>query len=123
MKEYFEEYLKPYIGPIEKYGDWTSGYKCCSQFIVHRDYIRKYPKKMYQDMFDYMLDGKHKDSVKNHVFEWTLHLLYDNPYSIRGMTKEQFKSEMQRRIQKIQKAAQKEENVYIDDCKIIISYD
>ena len=47
MKEYFTKYLAPYIGPIEKYGDWTAGYKCCAQFIVHRDIIRKYPKKMY----------------------------------------------------------------------------
>lgn len=122
MKDYFTRFLSPYIGPIEKYGDWTAGYKCCAQFIVHRDYLRKFPKKMYEDIFQYMMDGRHDEKAKGHMFEWTLHLLYDNPFIIHKMSEDKFKKMMNSRIKKIKEAVGKEEQVYIDGCRVIVNY-
>lgn len=107
---------------MEKYGDWTAGYKCCAQFIVHRDYLRKFPKKMYEDIFQYMMDGRHDEKAKGHMFEWTLHLLYDNPFIIHKMSEDKFKKMMDKRIQKIKEAVGKEEQVYIDGCRVIVNY-
>lgn len=122
MKDYFQKCLESYIGPIEKYGDWTAGYPCCSQFIVHRDYIRKYPKKMYEDMFKYMMDGRHDEKAKGHMFEWTLHLLFDNPFLMHNMTEEKFKKLMEKRERKIEKAKGDEEKVFFDGCRVIVNY-
>lgn len=122
MKEYFVKYLAPYIGPIEKYGDWTAGYKCCAQFVVHRDIIRKYPLKMYEDMLQYMMDGRHDEKAKGHMFEWTLHLLFDNPFTIHKMSEKKFQKMMNERKEKIKDFAGREEDVYINGCKLIVNY-
>ena len=115
MKIYFRKYLSPYIGDMSKYGDWTSGYPCCSQFIVHKEYIRKYPKEMYEKMYRYMMDGRHDEKAKGHMFEWTLHLLYDNPFTIHNMSEKEFFEIMEKRKEKIEK----NQFVYFDDCRVI----
>lgn len=122
MKDYFQKFLEPYIGNIEKYGNWTVGYKCCAQFIVHRDYIHKYPHEMYQNMYKYMMNDKHDEKAKGHMFEWTLHLLYDNPFTIHKMKKEEYDKIMQERITKLENAIDNEEKVKIDGCRLIVSY-
>lgn len=123
MESYFHDYLQPYIGHIEKYKDWTAGYKCCAQFVVHRDYIRKYPRKMYEDMLSYMLDGKHDEKAKGHMFEWTLHLLFENPFIIHHMSEDKYQKMMEARIKKIEAHMGRKEQVRIDGCRIIVNYD
>jgi len=120
MKVYFKNYLSPYIGDMNKYGDWTAGYPCCSQFIIHKEYIRKYPKEMYEKMYRYMMDGRHDEKSKGHMFEWTVHLLYDNPFTIHKMSKEEFNKMMKKRKEKIEKGREKIENVYFDNCRVIL---
>lgn len=122
MVEYFKKCLKPFIGPIEKYGDWTAGYKCCAQFIVHRDEVYKYPKKMYENMFKYMMNASDDEKAKGHMFEWTLHLLFDNPYSAHKMTETEFKATMAERGKKIEQGKKDEENVRFDGCRVIVDY-
>ena len=122
MVNYFNKCLKSYIGPIEKYGDWTAGYKCCAQFIVHRDLIHKYPKKMYENMYRYMMDEKHNEKAKGHMFEWTLHLLFDNPYLMHKMSEKEFKTIMTDRKKTIDEAKDNKENVEFDGCRLIVDY-
>jgi len=122
MQDYFQKYLAPYIGPMERYGDWTAGYRCCAQFVVHQSYIRKYPKKMYEDLYSYMMDGRHDEKAKGHMFEWTLHLLFDNPFLIHKMSEKEFHKKMKERKNKIDEALKNEKPAYIDGCRIIIAY-
>ena len=122
MVEYFNKYLAPYIGDIEKYGDWTAGYKCCSQFVVHKNTIRRYPKKMFEDMLAYMLDGRHDEKAKGHMFEWTLHLMFDNPLTMHKMSPKKYREMMEKRKKKINNAVRDKKHVFIDGCRVIISY-
>lgn len=123
MEEYFNKYLQSYIGNIEKYGNWTVGYKCCAQFIVNKEYIRKYPFEMYKNMFKYMMNNnKYDEKAKGHMFEWTLHLLFDNPFIIHNMKKEEYDKVIQERVNKIEMASKSEDKVKIDGCRLIISY-
>lgn len=82
MKKYFDKYLEPYIGNKVLYGDWTLGNRCCAQCLVHRDRIKKHPKKLYEDLYTFFISPKKNDvdgKGKGHLFEWTLSLIFDSP--------------------------------------------
>ena len=83
MTKYFDRYLAPYIGSRKQYGNWTLGNRCCAQFIVHRDRIRKHPRKMYEDLYKFAITtqvGQDKiGNVSAHLFEWTAALVFDSP--------------------------------------------
>jgi hypothetical protein len=79
MKGYFDKYLAPYIGSRNQYGDWTIGNRCCAQFIVHRDRIRRHPRKFYEDLYRYHITPTKDDPIgyaKGHLFEWTISLIF-----------------------------------------------
>jgi hypothetical protein len=82
MKKFFDKYLAPYIGHRHDYGDWTLGSRCCAQFIVHRDRIHKHPKKMYADLYKFLITPRKSDPIglgKGHLIEWTIQLIFDSP--------------------------------------------
>lgn len=81
-KSFFNKYLKLYLGPISTYGNWTLGNRCCAQFLVHRDRIRRHPRKMYVDMYKYFIANSTTDPIglaRGHMFEWCASLIFDSP--------------------------------------------
>lgn len=79
MKSYFDKYLAPYIGHRSQYGDWTLGNRCCAQFIVHRDRIKRHPRKFYEDLYRFHITPTKDDPIgyaKGHLFEWTIALIF-----------------------------------------------
>lgn len=84
MKSFFRAYLEPYIGSIEQYGEFTPGFRCCAQFVVHRDRIRQHPLRMYESLLRYTLrepprGTPNPEKARGHMLEWTWHLIFDNP--------------------------------------------
>lgn len=100
MKSFFQKYLSKYLGDIERYEDFTAGNKCCAQFIVHESLIKQYPKEMYEGLYEYFKEGSKNSKnsknnakerkVKGHMLEWTWHLLFDNPFKNKKMSKKQY---------------------------------
>jgi hypothetical protein len=100
MQYFFQMFLAPYIGDIAGYKEFTPGHKCCAQFVVHRDLILKYPLKMYEDIYNkYLMNDdtefikQHNEKVKGHLMEWTWHLIFNNPFGMRNMTKKEYKKD------------------------------
>ena len=81
ISAWFDRYLAPYIGPREKYGDWTVGNVCCAQFVVHRDRIRQFPKRFYQDLYGWMMTTQLDSEVSARFLEWTWFLLFNRRHS------------------------------------------
>lgn len=91
MVSYFRTCLEPYIGSMELYGDFTPGYKCCAQFICHKQLIHRFPKQMYANILEYLIDNNELDEkAKGHMLEWTWHLLFANPFIVQKMSKQAY---------------------------------
>ena len=90
IRKWFDKYYGPYIGKHKMYKDWTFGNKCCAQFVVHRDRVREYPKKMYEDLLHWMYTTPLHSEESARYLEWTWILLFDNPYTHRGMSKKEY---------------------------------
>lgn len=86
-KQFFNKYLTPYIGKIEDYGDWTLGNLCCAQFVVHKSRILQHPKKMYKDIYEWLMRTNIDPEHTGRALEWTWSLIFDNPYKNRKLTK------------------------------------
>jgi hypothetical protein len=103
MRKFFAKYMAPYIGDIEQYGEFTPGFKCCAQFIVHSDRVREHPKKMYEGILKYVVERPdpgtpNPQQARGHMLEWTWHLLFDNPFAPYNKDKKkpaQFRAEME----------------------------
>ena len=52
--------MQDYFGEMEQYGSWMAGKKCCAQFIVSREQIRKLPKKFYCNMYNWLINNSKK---------------------------------------------------------------
>jgi hypothetical protein len=79
MKAFFKKYLEPYIGSIDKFGDWTVGEKCCAQFVVHRNRIHRYPLEFYQNIYNWLMTTNIDERTSGNMLEWTWSLLFNNP--------------------------------------------
>lgn len=51
-------------------------------------------------MLAYMLDGRHDEKAKGHMFEWTLHLMFDNPLTMHKMSPNKYREMMEKRKKK-----------------------
>lgn len=80
VRKFFQEYLSPYIGDIEEYGDWTIGKQCCSQFILHKKRIHEYPLRFYKDIYNWMMEEKTLTPKEQGLcLEWTWSIIFENP--------------------------------------------
>jgi len=79
---------KHFVHPLEDYGDFIKGNKCCSEFIVSSARIRTRPRELWCDFFHFlntavgvrMIVPVYKDlsdeKVKGMIFEWFVPLLF-----------------------------------------------
>ena len=78
--KFYQTFLEPYFGPVEKYANFHDGYHGCAQFILKPEVIRKNPKKMYVDMYNYSVSDEVKDGHNSGGFEYfmeyTWHLIF-----------------------------------------------
>lgn len=77
MKWYFKKFLSPYIGPIENFGDWTVNHLCCAQFVCHKNKIRQHPKKMYEDMYKWIIKTDMDHQTTGRLLEWTWRIIFN----------------------------------------------
>lgn len=75
IKWYFNKFLAKYIGPIETFGDWTVGNLCCAQFICHKSKILQHPKKMYQDLYKWIISTDMDYQLTGRLLEWTWRII------------------------------------------------
>lgn len=79
IQAFFHKYLAPYIGPIEPYGNWTQGGRCCAQFIVHHSRIRRHPHIFYDNLYRYVTRSRKNDPIglaRAHCLEWTWAIIF-----------------------------------------------
>lgn len=82
VAEWFQTYLAPYVGDVATHGDWTVGRLGCSQMLVHRDNIRRWPKRVYSDLLQWLLETPLDDAISGRFLEWTWDLLWDDPKEV-----------------------------------------
>jgi hypothetical protein len=60
LLEWYGQYVEKYVPFRMHGGEWplslVDGYIGCAQFLVHRDLILNFPKSMYQDMYDWIIE-------------------------------------------------------------------
>lgn len=74
--------------PLEQYGDFITGSKCCSEFIVSSARIRSRPRDLWCDFFKFLnhavglrmilpaYENLTDEKVKGMIFEWFVPLLF-----------------------------------------------
>lgn len=77
MKLFFAKFLEPYIGPREYFGDWTVNHLCCAQFVCHKKKIRQHPKKMYEDIYNWIMDTDLSYQITGRLLEWTWRIIFN----------------------------------------------
>jgi hypothetical protein len=55
-----------------------SGERGCAQFLVHKNRIHRFPKKMYQTLYDWLLETEIKGNIPAVFLEWTWHVLWSD---------------------------------------------
>ena len=51
----YKEFLEEYTGPLRQYGEFTLGSKLYAQFQVHKSLITARPRKMYENIYNWMM--------------------------------------------------------------------
>jgi Protein of unknown function (DUF3431) len=78
--KYYTEFLEPYYGPVESYGNFHNGHLGCAQFILKPAAILRNPLKFYQDLYNYSVSDNVKDGHNSGGFEYfmeyTWHLIF-----------------------------------------------
>jgi len=76
--KWYEEYIEEDI-PLLKLPnkDFCHGYKGCAQFLVHKDVIRKLPKKFYEKLYNWIITTDLLSYYSGRYLEWTWHLMWD----------------------------------------------
>ena len=77
MKWFFKKYLSKYIGPIENFGDWTVNHLCCAQFVCHKSKITQHPKKMYVDLYNWIIKTDIDHQTTGRLLEWTWRIIFN----------------------------------------------
>jgi hypothetical protein len=84
IREYVEEYIP--IESVPKKDAFIEGYIGCAQFLVHRDLILNFPKSMYQDMYDWIIEEDvvlpegcecNQHRIAGNFLEWTWHIFFE----------------------------------------------
>lgn len=79
MISFHDRFLAPYLGiGHTKIGDWTPGNACCAQFVVSRERIRQHPKRMYEDIYKYVMSKGMGAKVGGHILEWTWFIIFED---------------------------------------------
>lgn len=83
--EYIEKYIPIECVPNNKDG-FVDGHIGCAQFLVHRDLILNFPKSMYQDIYNWIIEEDvvlpkececNQSIISGNFLEWTWHILFD----------------------------------------------
>lgn len=83
-------WLRRFVSPyacIDLESDWTLGWFGCAQFFVHRDMIERYPRRFYEDLYNftvYLDDGTEHNKRTGLWFEWTWQLIWGEDTAMRG---------------------------------------
>ena len=75
----YVRFLEPYLGKLNKYGDFLGGYKGCAQFIVQKKCITRNPLQMYIDLYKYcMAEAKvgHPPFGFGYFMEFTWNIIF-----------------------------------------------
>jgi hypothetical protein len=72
---WYKQFLHDYI-PFNKL-DFETSYRNSAQFLVHKDMIRKLPKQLYIDMYEWIITTNLPNSQSGRYLEWTWHILWD----------------------------------------------
>jgi hypothetical protein len=89
LLEWYCEYIEKYI-PIElvpnNYDGFAHGHIGCAQFLVHRDLILNFPKSMYQDIYNWIIEEDvvlpkececNQSIIAGNFLEWTWHIFFE----------------------------------------------
>jgi hypothetical protein len=88
LLEWYCEYIEKYI-PIEfvpnNHDGFAHGHIGCAQFLVHRDLILNFPKSMYQDIYNWIIEEDvvikeckyNQNGIAGNFLEWTWHIFFD----------------------------------------------
>ena len=89
LLEWYCKYIEKYI-PIElvpnNYDGFVDGHAGCAQFLVHRDLILNFPKSMYQDIYNWIIEEDvvlpkececNQNIISGNFLEWTWHIFFD----------------------------------------------
>lgn len=77
IREWYDTYLLPELGPMSMYGDFMSGYQGCAQFIVHRDVIHRRSWDFYMNLYRWILTTELDDYYSGRFLEYTWHLMWE----------------------------------------------
>jgi hypothetical protein len=72
---WYKQFLHDYI-PFNKL-DFKTSYRNSAQFLVHKDNIRKLPKQLYIDLYEWIITTNLPNSQSGRYLEWTWHILWD----------------------------------------------
>ena len=75
----FEVWYNKYVYPYTKVKVDDIKYKdvmCCAQFLIHKDKIKKYPKKFYINLYNWIITTNTPNYWNGRYFEWIWHILW-----------------------------------------------
>lgn len=88
LKAWFENYIEPYMGPLNRFGDWTLGHNGCAQFIVHKSLITSHPRKLYEELFSWIQETSLDNAITSRYMEWTWHLIWHQVPPVENLTEQ-----------------------------------
>jgi hypothetical protein len=72
---WYKQFLHDYI-PFNQL-DFKTSYRNSAQFLVHKDTIRKLPKQLYIDLYNWIITTNLPNSQSGRYLEWTWHILWE----------------------------------------------
>lgn len=78
LLQWYNKYVEEYI-PISKIpnkNDFTYGYMGSAQFLVHKELIRKLPKRFYEKIYDWIITTDEPNWKSGRFLEWTWHIYW-----------------------------------------------
>jgi len=72
---WYQQFLDTYI-PFNQL-DLTTSYRNSAQFLVHKDNIRKLPKQLYIDLYEWIITTNLPNSQSGRYLEWTWHIMWE----------------------------------------------
>ena len=76
--DWYNDYIQKWID-INKLPTkhFTEGYAGCAQFIIHKSLIYHYPLKMYNELYEWIINTDLSNFYSGRYLEWTWNLLWD----------------------------------------------
>lgn len=73
--DWYQQFLDTYI-PFNQL-DFTKSNRNSAQFLVHKDTIRKIPKQLYIDLYEWIITTNLPNNQSGRYLEWTWHILWE----------------------------------------------